>query len=172
MSQVVNRASQGLEAVKNIPRLYRRTNKEAPSKSSQFVSSVLKPVREFLVQTQPLIEQQQRQAWAATILQTLLVKYHAITGDVLTSIKRTEDSLMRLKRSRKQTGPGASGQAVNQESQSPMSDDDKIRLQFSLDTEEFGRALRELGVEENRIPAYTELLNTVKAARASNITNS
>lgn len=28
MSQVVNRASQGLEAAKNIPRLYRRTNKE------------------------------------------------------------------------------------------------------------------------------------------------
>nr|XP_058947460.1 conserved oligomeric Golgi complex subunit 2-like [Pocillopora verrucosa] len=172
VSQVVNRASQGLEAVKNIPRLYRRTNKEAPSKSSPFVSSVLKPVREFLEQTQPLIKQQQRQAWAATILQTLLVKYHAVTGDVLTSIKRTEDSLMRLKRSRKQTGPGASGQAVSQDSQSPMSDDDKIRLQFSLDTEEFGRALKELAVEENRIPAYTELLNTVKAARASNIANS
>lgn len=61
---------------------------------------------------------------------------------MLTSIKRTEDSLMRLKRSRKQTGPGASGQAVSQDSQSPMSDDDKIRLQFSLDTEEFGRAVR------------------------------
>ena len=28
VSQVVNRASQGLEAAKNIPRLYRRTNKE------------------------------------------------------------------------------------------------------------------------------------------------
>ena len=35
---------------------------------------MLKPVREFLEQTQPLIKQQQRQAWAATILQTLLVK--------------------------------------------------------------------------------------------------
>lgn len=69
-------------------------------------------------------------------------RYHSVTGDVLTSIKRTEDSLMRLKRSRKQTGPGASGQAVSQDSQSPMSDDDKIRLQFSLDTEEFGRAVR------------------------------
>ena len=70
------------------------------------------------------------------------VRYHAVTGDVLTSIKRTEDSLMRLKRSRKQPGSGASGQTLNQENQSAMSDDDKIRLQFTLDTEEFGRAVR------------------------------
>lgn len=69
-------------------------------------------------------------------------RYHAVTGDVLTSIKRTEDSLMRLKRSRKQPGSGASSQALNQENQSAMSDDDKIRLQFTLDTEEFGRAVR------------------------------
>jgi len=69
-------------------------------------------------------------------------RYHAVTGDVLTSIKRTEDSLMRLKRSRKQPGSGASGQALNQENASAMSDDDKIRLQFTLDTEEFGRAVR------------------------------
>ena len=72
----------------------------------------------------------------------MLARYHAITGDVLTSIKRTEDSLMRLKRSRKQPGTaGAGGQSTNQEPPSVMSDDDKIRLQFTLDTEEFGRAV-------------------------------
>lgn len=49
---------------------------------------------------------------------------------------------MRLKRSRKQPGTGLGGQNSNQESQSSMSDDDKIRLQFTLDTEEFGRAVR------------------------------
>jgi len=48
---------------------------------------------------------------------------------------------MRLKRSRKQPASGASSQALNQENQSAMSDDDKIRLQFTLDTEEFGRAV-------------------------------
>ena len=71
------------------------------------------------------------------------LRYHNITGDVLTSIKRTEDSLMRLKRSRKQQGTGTGGQTTNQEpGQSAMSDDDKIRLQFTLDTEEFGRVVR------------------------------
>lgn len=35
VSQVVNRASQGLEAAKNIPRLYRRTNKEVTDYSAE-----------------------------------------------------------------------------------------------------------------------------------------
>ena len=48
---------------------------QAPSKASTFVSSVLKPVREFMEDNQTLVKQQQRQAWAAAILQTLLVKW-------------------------------------------------------------------------------------------------
>ena len=47
---------------------------QAPSKASPFVSSVLNPVREFLEQHQALVGQQQRQAWAAAILQALLLK--------------------------------------------------------------------------------------------------
>ena len=43
---------------------------------------------------------------------------------------------MRLKRSRKQPATGKESQSA------AMSDDDKIRLQFTLDTEEFGRAVR------------------------------
>ena len=32
----------------------------------------------------------------------------------------------------------------------------------------FSSQIEELGVEENRTPAYSELVNTVKAARTSN----
>ncbi|XP_068729448.1 conserved oligomeric Golgi complex subunit 2-like [Montipora capricornis] len=167
VSLVVNGASQGLEAAKNIPRLYRRTNKEIPTKASPFVNSVLRSVRDFLDQNQSHVSQQQRLAWAGAIMQALLSKYHVITVDVLTSIKRTEDSLMRLKRSRKQLGQGT-GTQNTQEGQPVMSDDDKIRVQFTHDTEEFGRAIKEMGLGENRIPAYTELMNTVKIARTCN----
>jgi len=168
VSQVVNGASHGLDAAKNIPRLYRRTNKEVPTKASPFVNNVLRSVRDFLDQNQLYVSQSQRQAWAAAIMQTLLSKYRGVTSDVLTSIKRSEDSLMRLKRSRKQLGSGSGGQGTNQEGQCVISDDDKIRLQFTLDTEEFGQAIKELGIDENRTPAYTELMSTVKNARTSN----
>ena len=46
--------------------------------------------------------------------------------EVLTSVKRTEDSLMKLRRNRQSLLPSAG-----------MSDDNKIRLQIALDIEAF-----------------------------------
>ena len=46
------------------------------------MSSVLKPVRDFLEHHQSLVSQQQRQAWAAAILQSLLLKYVYINVEV------------------------------------------------------------------------------------------
>ena len=66
-------------------------------------------------------------------------RYCSITSDVFTSIKRTEDSLLRLKRTRKQGGASGAGSA---DSSTTMSDDDKIRLQFAIDVEEFGQVVR------------------------------
>ena len=64
-------------------------------------------------------------------------RYSTITSDVLTSIKKTEDSLLRLKRTRKQTGAATSALANTLDNQGTLSDDDKIRLQFALDVQEF-----------------------------------
>lgn len=74
---------------------------------------------------------------------------------------------MRLKRSRKQPGSGASSQALNQENQSAMSDDDKIRLQFTLDTEEFGRA-----VSNNIADTGSELFQNYRSLIRLNLTYS
>lgn len=58
-----------------------------------------------------------------------LHRYYAMTSDVLTSVKKMEDSLKRLKKGRR-TGTVTQGM---------MSDDDKIRLQITLDIQQFGR---------------------------------
>ena len=70
-----------------------------------------------------------------------LNRYSAITTDVLTSIKKTEDSLLRLKRTRKAAGgQGAqSGPGSGTDGSTTMTDDDKIRLQFVLDVTDFGK---------------------------------
>ena len=49
-----------------------------------------------------------------------------MTSEVLSNVKRTEDSLLKLKRSRRSLIP---------ETRSGMSDDNKIRLQIALDIE-------------------------------------
>lgn len=56
-----------------------------------------------------------------------LCRYFQITSEVLTSVKRTEDSLSKLKRKRQSVAPVSGG----------MSDDNKIRLQLALDIEEY-----------------------------------
>ena len=57
-------------------------------------------------------------------------RYLGIISDVLMSVKRTEDSLKKLKqRGRKSQDTGGGSTSI--------SDDDKIRLQLSLDVETF-----------------------------------
>ena len=55
-----------------------------------------------------------------------LSRYYEITSEVLTSVKRTEDSLLKLRRKRQSLVPLGG-----------MSDDNKIRLQLALDIEEY-----------------------------------
>ena len=66
---------------------------------------------------------------------------------MLTSIKKTEDSLLRLKRIKKSEGTSVS---VTTDS-GKMTDDDKIRLQFALDVEEFGT---QVNIYSITIPQY------------------
>lgn len=55
-------------------------------------------------------------------------RYYEISSELLTSVKRTEDSLLKLKSYRKSLTPTTPG---------GMSDDNKIRLQLSLDIEQY-----------------------------------
>jgi hypothetical protein len=65
------------------------------------------------------------------------VRYLTVTADVLTSVRKMEESLKRLKEQRR--GKGASNTA-----QQGMSDDDKIRLQLYLDVQQFGHQVSQL----------------------------
>ena len=53
-----------------------------------------------------------------------------MTNEVLGNVKRTEDSLLKLKRSRKSLIP---------ETTDGLSDDNKIRLQVAIDIEQFSK---------------------------------
>ena len=69
-------------------------------------------------------------------------RYYSSVDELLTSIKKTEDSLLRLKQLRK-AAAGISSQLPAAKS-GEMSDENKIRHQIHLDAEEFGRQVRQL----------------------------
>jgi len=62
-------------------------------------------------------------------------RYLAVTSDVLTSVKKMEESLRRLRTAR---GTGSAGGSQG------MSDDDKIRLQLCLDVKELRTQVTQL----------------------------
>lgn len=146
-----------LKMVSDIPRLYRRTNREMPSKPSGYVQQLLMPLeslKDLAMQNSNLNWDPE---WTTSVLEEVTKQYMTVTKDVLVSVKKMEDSLKRLKRARDRT-PLPEGAA---------SDDDKIRLQLYIDVEHFGIKVEELGTPKSNVPSYGALMEIVEAARSS-----
>ncbi|NXR23073.1 COG2 protein, partial [Cinclus mexicanus] len=148
-----------LKSALEVPRLYRRTNKEVPTKASPYVDSALKPF--FRLQNdyrdtlkQPLIHQ-----WLESALSESTQKYYETVSDVLSSVKKMEESLKRLKQARRTATSNPVG------TNGGMSDDNKIRLQLALDVEYFGEQIRKMGLETNSIKSFSALAELVLTAK-------
>lgn len=157
VSDVTKACCVQLKMVPDIPRLYRRTNREVPSKPSSYVQQILLPLATLkdLSSQNPSLNWDLE--WTASVLEEVTKQYMTVTKDVLVSVKKMEDSLKRLKRARDRT-PLPEGAA---------SDDDKIRLQLYIDVEHFGIRMEELGTPKSKVPSYGALMEIVEAARSS-----
>ena len=91
-------------------------------------------------------------------------RYFIIVDELVASIKKTEESLQRLKRLRK--GPESNTQAS---SSNEMSDESKIRKQLFLDVEQFGKEASSLtDFEMENHDEYKQLLELVINANKGN----
>lgn len=156
--------AQHLKLVMDIPRLYRKTNREVPSKPSGYVILILKPLETFVSDVAGLISTDLRTRWLKDVIDATTKQYLAVTSDVITSIKKMEDSLKRLKRAR--------DKSVGQTTSGAMTDDDKIRLQLIIDAEHFGHQIENLGVKKESIKSYEELTEVVESAMKLSSANS
>lgn len=143
-----------LKLVSDTPRLYRRTNREVPTKASMYVAGLFKPIQRFLGEHETMLTRTNRDSWMKAVLQNLSSQYLTVTSDMLTSVKKMEESLKRLKKAK--SGSGATSQG--------LSDDDKIRLQLYLDVKQFGEKIESLGLESSSIEAYQKLYELVASA--------
>lgn len=150
-----------LKSAYDIPRLFRRTNREVPNKPSNYVTTTLKPLQSFLSDHQLLIAASCRHEWVMTIVGGVTVQFLNITLEVLTSVKKMEDSLKRLKKARDKSSTMPVGNS------SGITDDDKIRLQLALDVEYFGKQVKLLGINGTDIPSFQALVELVESARSS-----
>uniref|UniRef100_A0A673FYU3 Conserved oligomeric Golgi complex subunit 2 n=1 Tax=Sinocyclocheilus rhinocerous TaxID=307959 RepID=A0A673FYU3_9TELE len=86
-------------------------------------------------------------------------RYFETISDVLSSVRKMEESLKRLKQARKTTTTSTVG--VN----AGPSDDSKIRLQLALDVEYLGEQIIRMGLQPSDITMFSSLLELVQEAR-------
>ncbi|KAG9471859.1 hypothetical protein GDO78_022507 [Eleutherodactylus coqui] len=146
------------KSVLEVPRLYRRTNKEVPTKASSYVDNALKPLCLLQQQYKNEVKLETRQEWLKGALSECIHKYYETVSDVLNSVKRMEESLKRLKQARKTT---MSSNTTN----SGMSDDNKIRLQLALDVEYFANQIQNFGLRTDDLKGFADLVELIQAAR-------
>ncbi|XP_047615810.1 conserved oligomeric Golgi complex subunit 2 isoform X3 [Phacochoerus africanus] len=149
-----------LKSALEVPRLYRRTNKEVPTTASSYVDSALKPFHQLQSEHKDKLKQAVIQQWLEGALSESTHKYYETVSDVLSSVRKMEESLKRLKQARRATptNPGPSGSGG-------MSDDDKIRLQLALDVDYLGEQIQKLGLQAKDIRSFPALAELVAAAR-------
>uniref|UniRef100_A0A8D0GC44 Conserved oligomeric Golgi complex subunit 2 n=1 Tax=Sphenodon punctatus TaxID=8508 RepID=A0A8D0GC44_SPHPU len=148
-----------LKSALEVPRLYRRTNKEEPTKASPYVDSALKPFYRLQNEYKNVLKPSVIQQWLEGAFSESTQKYFEIISDVLSSVKKMEESLKRLKQARKTVTPNNTG------SNGGMNDDDKIRLQLALDVEYFGDQIQKMGLQPSSIKSFSAILELVQAAK-------
>ncbi|XP_029642669.1 conserved oligomeric Golgi complex subunit 2 [Octopus sinensis] len=145
-----------LKQVADIPRLFRRTNREVPTKTSSYTTGLFKPLNMFFSEHKAILSESRKQAIAKQVLENLAQQYYTSTSDVLTSVKKMEDSLKRLKKAR---GTGVSTGLPG------MTDDDKIRQQLIIDIEHYAQQVESFGFDSKTLHGCTQLSALCEEAR-------
>ncbi|XP_040098728.1 conserved oligomeric Golgi complex subunit 2 isoform X2 [Oryx dammah] len=149
-----------LKSALEVPRLYRRTNKEVPVTASSYVDSALKPLYQLQSRHKDKLKQATIRRWLEATLSESTHKYYETVSDVLNSVRKMEESLKRLKQARR--APPASPAGL---SGGGMSDDDKIRLQLALDVAYLGEQIEKMGLQTKDIRSFPALAELVAAAK-------
>ncbi|XP_043497645.1 conserved oligomeric Golgi complex subunit 2 [Polistes fuscatus] len=146
-----------LKQVSDIPRLYRRTNREVPTKPCAYVKNALSFLANFRNNYNDFISTNVT-TWLQLALSLLTERYLTSVTDVLTSVQKTEESLRRLKRIRdKSTG-------VLPLDFQGITDDEKIRIQLQIDVNAYSATITELDIPVSNISHLQELSQAVEAA--------
>lgn len=156
---LTERSVRFLKNASEVPRLYRRTNKEVPTRASAYMDNALQPLHQLVTDSKNMVKDSIIQEWLRVTLSDCTHRYFETISDVLSSVRKMEESLKRLKQARKTTTPSTVG--VN----AGPSDDSKIRLQLALDVEYLGEQIQKMGLQPGDITMFSSLLELVQEAR-------
>uniref|UniRef100_UPI00358F090A conserved oligomeric Golgi complex subunit 2 n=1 Tax=Myxine glutinosa TaxID=7769 RepID=UPI00358F090A len=149
-----------LRSAQDVPRLYRRTNKEVPSKPSPYIESAMRPLQRLVSDHASFLQPSRLHSCLVAIVCVCTERYQETVSEVLTSVRKMEESLKRLMQARRTNPPVASARGAG------TSDDDRIRLQLHLDVRAFSSQVECLGISFAEVPPLQPLMETVRASLA------
>ncbi|KAG5327195.1 COG2 protein, partial [Pseudoatta argentina] len=159
--EIVNELSEQcvthLKQVSDIPRLFRRTKRDVPTKPCPYVKSAMIPLTNFYTEYNKIIPENII-LWLELTLSSLTESYLLFVTDVLTFVQKTEESLRRLKKIRDK-----STEILPSEPQG-TSDDEKIRIQLKVDVDGYTNLVKDLNISTDNIHHLQELIDAVEAA--------
>jgi hypothetical protein len=143
-----------IKNVQDIPRLFRKTNREVPTKQLPYVDNILMVIDDF--------DQKHKKDFEAGVFQRLLenvfshatIQYYQLVNEVLTSVQKTEESIRRLKNLREK-----SQQIPSSSQKQHITDDDKIRLQLQIDVRHYVTSIENYQLKREKIESLVELVN-------------
>uniref|UniRef100_A0A8C4DWB4 Conserved oligomeric Golgi complex subunit 2 n=1 Tax=Dicentrarchus labrax TaxID=13489 RepID=A0A8C4DWB4_DICLA len=157
---LTDRCCRFLKSASEVPRLYRRTNKDLPVRASAYMDNALRPLHQLLTDSTGLVTPSTALEWLRVALSDCTQRYYETISEVLSSVRKMEESLKRLKQARK----GASTTTTAGTNGGPT-DDSKIRLQLALDVEYLGEQVSKMGLQPSDISMFSTLMDLVKEAR-------
>ncbi|XP_053731076.1 conserved oligomeric Golgi complex subunit 2 [Synchiropus splendidus] len=157
---LTERCCRFLKSASEVPRLYRRTNKEVPVRASAYMDNALRPLHQLVIDATGLVAPATAHEWLRIVLSDCTQKYYETISEVLSSVRKMEESLKRLKQARK----GATMSTTTGSNGGP-SDDTKIRLQLALDVEYLGEQIVKMGLQPSDVSMFSTLMELVKEAR-------
>ena len=158
VEDIASKSIPHLKSVNDIQRLYRRTNRQVPSKPCPYIVSVLLPIQEFYTKTSSICANDILQNWSVHILSLVSDEYLGAVSETLAAVQKMEESLRRLKKVREKTTGGAGDKTADGTSEAKISDDDKIRLQIYVDVKYFILQVEKgLKVKSTEIKSLVEL---------------
>ena len=151
-----------LNSVHDIQRLYRRTNRQVPSKPCPYITSVMLPIQQFFTETSSICPRDILHNWAIDILSTVANEYLSVVSETLAAVQKMEESLKRLKKVRERTAGNAGDKVQDAAGAAKISDDDKIRLQLYVDVKHFILQIEKgMSIESREIKSILVLENLV-----------
>ncbi|CAF1098173.1 unnamed protein product [Adineta ricciae] len=149
VQQLIQRCNDTLQSVQDIPRMYRKTNREAPTKPSNCIATTFRHLQVFANDySGTLLTPEECQEFLTTVLEEITKHYYDLCSEILSSVKKMEENIQRLRRVRESSKAlSTMSQSMTASSSAALTDDNKIRMQIQNDVSAFSSELDKFHIE-------------------------